>query len=91
VTDVGGNPEAVLDGETGLIVPPRTPSALGQAVLRLAKNEDLRCRLGAAALLRVQEKFSSQSCTAEHERLYEELLTGGAVKPSVQSEVVVDC
>jgi glycosyltransferase involved in cell wall biosynthesis len=91
VTDVGGNPEAVLDGETGLIVPPRTPSALGQAVLRLAKNEDLRSRLGAAALLRVREKFSSQSCMVAHESVYEELLTGRAAKPPVQNEVAADC
>ena len=75
VTNVGGNPEAVLDGETGLVVPPHDPAALGKAILRLAQDSTLRRRLGAAGLLRVRNDFSIESCVDAHERLYEQLLT----------------
>ena len=74
VTNVGGNPEAVLDGETGLVVAPRNPAALGGAVLRLAQDPKLRRRLGGAGLLRVRNEFSIDSCVEAHESLYERLL-----------------
>ena len=74
-TNVGGNPEAVRDGETGLVVPPRDPAALGEAILSLAQDPALRHRLGAAALLRARKDFSIESCIDSHERLYEQLLT----------------
>ena len=74
VTNVGGNPEAVLDRETGLVVPPRDPVALGGAVLSLAQDPDLRRRLGGGGLLRVRNEFSIESCITAHESLYEQLL-----------------
>ena len=74
VTDVGGNPEAVLDGETGLIVPPHDPAALGQAILRLAHDAVLRDRLGGAGKKRVKQEFSIERCVDSHHALYEELL-----------------
>ena len=46
VTDVGGNAEAVVNGETGFVVPPRNPEAISEAVLRLAG--DLRSASGLA-------------------------------------------
>jgi len=74
VTEVGGNPEAVLHEETGLVVPPRDPAALGSAVVRLSRDPDFRCRLGAAAHARVCSEFSLDRCVRAHGRLYEELL-----------------
>jgi glycosyltransferase involved in cell wall biosynthesis len=75
VTRVGGNPEAVTDQETGLVVPPRDPKALGNAVLRLAQDPDLRQRLGAAAQRRAEQEFSLDSCVEAHSRLYEDLMS----------------
>jgi glycosyltransferase involved in cell wall biosynthesis len=75
VTSVGGNPEAVTDQEAGLVVPPRDPKALGNAILRLAQDPDLRERLGAAAKRRVKHKFSLENCVESHNRLYEELMS----------------
>jgi glycosyltransferase involved in cell wall biosynthesis len=74
VTNVGGNAEAVLNEETGLVVPPRDPGALGDAVLRFARDPDLRGRLGRGGRLRVKQEFSIEQCVDSHNCLYEELL-----------------
>jgi glycosyltransferase involved in cell wall biosynthesis len=74
VTDVGGNPEAVLDGETGCVVPPCNPKAIGDAILRFARNPALRKRLGAAGQKRVEQEFSIERCVEAHAQLYQELL-----------------
>jgi glycosyltransferase involved in cell wall biosynthesis len=76
VTDVGGNAEAVLHEETGLVVPPHNPQALGQAILRLARDPELGQRLGDAGRTRVRQEFSIERCVNAHHALYEELLEG---------------
>jgi glycosyltransferase involved in cell wall biosynthesis len=74
VTDVGGNAEAVVDGETGLVVAPRNPDALADAILRLASDGELRRRFGEAGRRRVEEQFSLEGCVAAYEALYSGLL-----------------
>ena len=74
VTDVGGNAEAVLDGETGFVVPPSNPKAIGEAVLRLAGDRNLRKSLGDAGRKRVAEHFSMEACQNAHLELYRTLL-----------------
>lgn len=54
---VGGIPEAILDGETGLLVPPDSPAAAAEALLRLLKDEGLRNRLAATAEARAKKEF----------------------------------
>ena len=55
---VGGLLDLVVDGETGLLVPPRDPAALRRALERLLSDPELRRRLGAAARERARERFS---------------------------------
>lgn len=74
VTDVGGNREAVVDGVTGLVVPPRDPTALEAAILTLARDPDRRAEMGAAARARAQENFSMDACVAGYVRLYDGLI-----------------
>jgi glycosyltransferase involved in cell wall biosynthesis len=74
VTDVGGNPEAVLDGETGCVVPPYRPKAIADAILRLARNPELRRHLGEEARARAEDKFSIERCVRAHADLYQDLL-----------------
>ncbi len=62
-TSVGGLRDLVVDGETGLVVPPRDPPALREALLRLLGDSDLRRRLGAAGRVRAQDVFSWQAVT----------------------------
>jgi glycosyltransferase involved in cell wall biosynthesis len=47
-TDVGGIPDSVIDGETGLLVPPNDPNRLASAIMRLLDDDGLRRRLIAA-------------------------------------------
>jgi glycosyltransferase involved in cell wall biosynthesis len=57
-TAVGGLVEAVEDGVTGVVVPPRAPMALGAAVERLLVDVELCRRLGAAAREKAREQWS---------------------------------
>jgi glycosyltransferase involved in cell wall biosynthesis len=73
-TMVGGNPEVVLDGETGLLVPPRNPAALADAICRVVRTPGLRNALGQAGRQRVLTHFSNERMIQNIERLYDELL-----------------
>jgi glycosyltransferase involved in cell wall biosynthesis len=72
VTDVGGNAEAVLDGETGYVVPPRDAGRLAEAILRLAVDPNRR-RLGDAGKKRAEGLFSLSECVSGYEKIYREL------------------
>jgi glycosyltransferase involved in cell wall biosynthesis len=73
-TRVGGNPEVIVDGESGLLVPPRDPQALADAVLRLLRDPELARRMGEAARRRVEAEFTLPRMVRRLERLYDELL-----------------
>jgi glycosyltransferase involved in cell wall biosynthesis len=68
-TTVGGVPEAILDGETGLLVPPGAPDALAGALARLRDDAALRRRLGAAAQARANAEFTETVMAARFEKL----------------------
>jgi L-malate glycosyltransferase len=70
-TNVGGIPEVVVDGETGLLVPPRDPTAMAAAVVRLLTDQALRERMGQAGLARVRERFSADIMVANTLKVYE--------------------
>jgi glycosyltransferase involved in cell wall biosynthesis len=57
-TRAGGIPEAVVDGETGIIVPPHDPAALAHAIVTLLKDDALRQQMGEAGLARARAEFS---------------------------------
>jgi glycosyltransferase involved in cell wall biosynthesis len=69
-TTAGGIPEVVADGETGLLVPPGDPAALGAAISALGADPELRRRLGAAGRQLAEERFSFDRIAGEIERLY---------------------
>ncbi|MGQ0733700.1 MAG: glycosyltransferase [Acidobacteriota bacterium] len=56
-TRAGGIPEAVVDGQTGLLVPPGDPPALAAAVIELLKNPSQRATFGEAGFRRVADTF----------------------------------
>lgn len=72
-TKVGGIPEVVINGETGLLVPPRNPSALARAILRLYSDKTLASRLGQKGYELVHRKFSAEAMAEKVVRLYEKI------------------
>jgi len=60
-TNVGGLPEAVTDGVTGLLVPPRDVSGLADAIVTLLNSPELRSQLGAAAQRQAQTEWSAEA------------------------------
>jgi glycosyltransferase involved in cell wall biosynthesis len=85
VTDVGGNAEAVLDRETGYVVPPRDPAALGAAIVALAANADLRKQMGATGRRRVETHFSITRCVEDYDNLYCNLIDNAGRKSASKS------
>jgi glycosyltransferase involved in cell wall biosynthesis len=85
-SDVGGLRELVVDGETGILVPPGDAEALAAALGRLVEDRDLRRRLGAAGRARAETLFDLGAFRRAHVELYErELALAGAVaEPAVE-------
>jgi glycosyltransferase involved in cell wall biosynthesis len=71
-TSAGGLPEAVADGETGLLVPPRDDGALASAIVRLLRDDPLRVRFGEAGRRRVEDQFSAAQMVEGILRAYEQ-------------------
>lgn len=73
-TRVGGLAEAVVDGETGLLVPSEDVSALSAALRRLVREPELRARLGAAGPARQAAGYAAEEMVRAYEALYREVL-----------------
>lgn len=70
---VGGIPEALRDGENGLLVPPRDAQALAAALARLLADDSLRTRLGAGARTTVQQHYSTEAVCGRLAAIYNDL------------------
>lgn len=73
-TSVGGNPEAVEDGVTGFLVPPRDPAALAAAVLELLRNPGRAREMGRAGRDRVEREFRTDQMIERLEAVYTRLM-----------------
>lgn len=73
VTDVGGNAEAVADGENGVVIAPGDSAALTAAVIRIHADAGARAGMGAASRRRVEELFSLEQMCSRHAQLYRAL------------------
>ena len=73
VTKVGGNPELVIHGKTGLLVPVGAPAQLGEAILRLARDRKQRITMGSAARKRQIQDFSLNTCISNYRNFYRTL------------------
>ena len=75
-TAIGGTTEAVDDGESGILVPPRDPEALANAIRGLLSNASLAQRVVAGGRARVRRMFSADAVARGVSRVYEDVATG---------------
>jgi len=68
---VGGIPEIIDDGKTGLLIPPRDSEAIKNALKRLIESPDLRAAFSASFKERVTDGFSRETALAKTTNLYE--------------------
>lgn len=74
-TSVGGNPEIVIEGETGHLVPTGDPEALAHAIVHLCDERDLWSAMGTLGRQRVEQNFEIRHMIRNYESLYEEQLS----------------
>ena len=88
-TDVGGNGELVVDGETGLVVPARDPERFAQAMTRLLNNPDRARAMGRAGRTRFDASFTVGRMVRAYEDLYAELWARRAARTARGAPVAV--
>ena len=76
-TDGGGTRELLVDGETGVLVPPQDAQRMAGAIERLLDDADLRRMMGNAGRRRVQDEFSLGRLVDRHRALYAKAAAGG--------------
>src|SRR5262249_26978623 len=81
-TSAGGSAEVVVDGESGLVVPPRNPAALADAVERVLRDPVLANQLGRAAIQRVREPLSLEAMLRAFEGLSASELARAGMLPT---------
>lgn len=73
-TAVGGVPEVVQDGVTGILVPPKDPHAIAKSILDMLQDDEMRLKMGIAGQKRAGELFSLKQNISQIQAIYESLL-----------------
>jgi sugar transferase (PEP-CTERM/EpsH1 system associated) len=89
-TDVGGNADLVVHGQTGEIVPSQQPQALAQSVLNLAMQPEATRALGLAGRQRVQARFSLPAMVATYQLVYNQQLRSPGHNSGLASSAQTD-
>ncbi|UCD95468.1 MAG: glycosyltransferase [Candidatus Zixiibacteriota bacterium] len=74
--DVGGVSEVVIDGKTGILVPPGDAAGLAEAIIRLVEDADLRKKMGEAGRQHVAAKYRWENCLDQMVQIYERAMAG---------------
>ncbi len=74
VSDAGGLPEVVIDGETGIVVPKENPQAAADALEKLVLNPELRIKMAKAGQHYVQDNYSWDTCVGTMVEVYEKTI-----------------
>jgi glycosyltransferase involved in cell wall biosynthesis len=80
-TRVGGVPDVVTDGVDGFLVPPRDTEAAADRLAQLARDPELRARLGETGRANAQARYSVERLVDDVDRLYRELLAAKGLSP----------
>jgi len=86
-TDVGGTRELVRDGITGLLIEPRRPSEMAEAVIRLLASPEVASRMGMAGAEQMRRVFSLDACVEAHVRMYAAVLGRVDQFPAAESRL----
>lgn len=73
-TRVGGIPEVITDGKTGILVEPQNPSRLAEGIIRILKNPEEAHRMASEGRKLVEERFNSRDLGKKIEKIYQEVL-----------------
>lgn len=73
-TNVGGNPEIVINEKTGILIPPLRPKSLSEAMEKLIVDKNFALRMGRAAREHARANFDIKIMSEKIKKLYEELL-----------------
>ena len=73
-TNVGGNPELVVDRITGILVPKQNPEKIAEAIVNILENRKLREKMGRYGRERVEKYFTIEKQVENYEKLYNQLL-----------------
>ncbi|MCH7970056.1 MAG: glycosyltransferase [Chloroflexi bacterium] len=82
-TRVGGTPEAIVEGETGILVPSADIDAMASALVKLVGDRGLQSRLGKAGRRRAEQNYPVDNYVARLDGLYRQLLGISESPPSV--------
>jgi glycosyltransferase involved in cell wall biosynthesis len=81
-TNVGGNPELVIDGETGFLVPSHAPQEIAARASTMLADSAMRNRMGQTAIRVVEERFTVKAMVRAHEELYQMLVSAATSRRS---------
>lgn len=73
-TDVDGNPEVVINNNTGYIVPPKNPKLLAEKIIKLLLNGETRRKMGQNSRERVEREFSFDKMISKYDTLYRSIV-----------------
>lgn len=71
---IAGNPDVVMDQETGILVSPDDPDEIAEAIIRLSGSAELRSQMGQAGYRRCMKHYSVERMVEEYESLYDQIL-----------------
>jgi glycosyltransferase involved in cell wall biosynthesis len=83
-TDVGGNAELVLNEETGLLVQPKSPGEIANALIHMKNNPQKRGKMGEKARMHILKNFHIDQTVEQMEKLYRNL-ANESKKPSIET------
>jgi glycosyltransferase involved in cell wall biosynthesis len=89
-TAVGGTPEVIADGTSGLLVPADDPTAMAVAIGRLLGDPRLAARLAAAARQTVEEHYGARSMVRRLEAVYAAVASAGGMAAGGRGALVAD-
>jgi glycosyltransferase involved in cell wall biosynthesis len=84
-TRVGGVPDVVEDGKTGVLVPPRDPHGLADAIVSLLNDDSQRDDMGTRAFARVQSRFSATRMVEQTLDVYETRLASRSARCEIEN------